>query len=95
MAGGRGTVLVATPCLGACASGAVAAVARRDDATGTTGPSVWLGGVDQAAVLGALLDWIGSGGPPRIELPADDLPGTLHDAILGLGRPIRTHRTGN
>jgi (2Fe-2S) ferredoxin len=89
VSGGRGAVLVTTPCLGACASGAVAAIARRDGATGTTGPSVWLGGVDNPEVLDALLGWIRAGGPPPTELPTDDVPETLTDAILGVGHPIR------
>jgi hypothetical protein len=95
VSGGRGAVLVTTPCLGACASGAVAAIARRDGATGTTGPSVWLGGVDHSEVLSALLDWIRAGGPPRAELPADDLPEELTDAVLGIGRPIRALGAAN
>jgi hypothetical protein len=85
-----GAVLVSTQCLGACASGAVAAIARRSGATGTTGPSVWLGGVDRAPVLHALLGWIRAGGPPHTETPADDVPETLTGAVLGVGRPIRT-----
>ncbi|QYF73635.1 hypothetical protein [Cryobacterium sp. PAMC25264] len=85
----RGAVLVSTPCLGACASGAVAAVARRDGGTGTTGPSVWLGGVDRPATLAALLGWVDSGGPSSTDLPARDAPTTLREAILGIGHPIR------
>jgi (2Fe-2S) ferredoxin len=94
VARGSGAVLVSTPCLGACASGAVAAVARRDGATGTTGPSVWLGGVDRAPVLEALIDWIRAGGPPNTETPTDGVPAPLMDAVLGIGRPIRTLGTG-
>jgi hypothetical protein len=89
VSGGSGAVLVTTPCLGACASGAVAAIARRDGSTGITGPSVWLGGVDNPTVLDALLGWIRTGGPPRTELPVDDVPETLTDAVLGVGSPIR------
>lgn len=95
VAAGRGAVLVTTPCLGACASGAVAAVARRDGHTGTTGPSVWLGGVDRPAVLTALLGWIGTGGPAHTHLPADDVPATLRDSVLGVGHPIRARSTGS
>jgi hypothetical protein len=89
MAKGRGAVLVSAPCLGECARGAVAAVARRDGTSGTTGPSVWLGGMDQPETLSALLHWIRAGGPPLIESPAADLPADLHEAMLGIGRPIR------
>jgi hypothetical protein len=85
----RGAVLVSSPCLGECARGAVAAVARRDGRTGTTGPSVWLGGVEQPATLSALLQWIRVGGPSLIESPAADVPEDLHEAMLGLGRPVQ------
>lgn len=88
IAAGRGAVLVSSPCLGECARGAVAAVARRDGRTGTTGPSVWLGGVDRPATLAALLHWIRAGGPSLIESPAADVPAALHEAMLGLGRPV-------
>ncbi|WP_130179036.1 hypothetical protein [Cryobacterium sp. SO1] len=83
--------MVATECLGACATGAVAAVARRNGATGKTGPSVWLGGMDQPAALDALVDWIASGGPTRLDTPAESVPAVLLDAVLGIGKPIRTH----
>lgn len=89
VAAGRGAVLVSSPCLGECARGAVAAVARRDGRTGTTGPSVWLGGVDQPATLAALLQCIRAGGPSLIETPAADAPAALHEAMLGLGRPVQ------
>jgi hypothetical protein len=89
VSGGRGAVLVTTPCLGACANGAVAAIARRDGATGTTGPSVWLGGINHPEVLAALLGWIRAGGPPRTEIPADHVPGPLTEAVLGVGQPLR------
>jgi hypothetical protein len=89
VSGGRGAVLVTTPCLGACANGAVSAIARRDGATGTTGPSVWLGGIDRPAMLAALLGWIRAGGPPRTEVPADHVPEPLTGAVLGIGRPLR------
>ena len=88
---GTGGVLVSTECLGACASGAVAAVARRNGSTGMTGPSVWLGGMDQPAVLDALLSWLASGGPARIDEPVESVPPVLHRAILGIGTPIRAH----
>ncbi|TFD64810.1 MULTISPECIES: (2Fe-2S) ferredoxin domain-containing protein [unclassified Cryobacterium] len=88
---GRGAVLVSAPCLGACANGAVAAVARRDGVTGTTGPSVWLGGVDRPAILDALLGWIRGGGPLPGEMPANDVPLLLQDAVLGVGKPIQAH----
>lgn len=87
----RGAVLVSAQCLGPCASGAVAAVARRDGATGVTGPSVWLGGVDQPAVLDVLLGWIKSGGTAGSAEPDDTLPLTLQNAVIGVGRPIRAH----
>lgn len=88
---GTGGVLVSTECLGACARGAIAAVARREGNTGVTGPSVWLGGIDQPAALDALLAWIASGGPTRIDEPALSMPAVLHSAILGIGTPIRAH----
>ncbi|WP_146069513.1 hypothetical protein [Cryobacterium sp. Y11] len=90
IAASRGAILVSTECLGACARGAVAAVARRDGSTGMTGPSVWLGGLDQPVALDALLGWIASGGPVRIHAPADDIPAALYSAVLGTGKPIRT-----
>ena len=93
IAGGRGAVLVSAPCLGACANGAVAAVARRDGVTGTSGPSVWLGGVDRPAILDALLEWIRSGGPLPGEIPASDVPLMLQDAVLGIGKPLLAHRS--
>lgn len=89
IASGRGAVLVSAPCLGACADGAIAAVARRDGATGTTGPSVWLSGVDRPAILTALLSWIRTGGPVHGETPATDVPYALQEAILGIGQPIQ------
>lgn len=95
VAGSRGAVLVSTPCLGACASGAVAAVARRDGSTGTTGPSVWLGGVDQPSVLTALLGWLRSGGPPSTDLLVNVVPATLQEAVLGVGHPIQARSTRN
>jgi (2Fe-2S) ferredoxin len=88
---GTGGVLVSTECLGACARGAVAAVARRDGNTGVTGPSVWLGGMDQPAALDALLSWLASGGPARIDKPAESVPPVLHRTILGIGAPISAH----
>jgi hypothetical protein len=84
----RGGVLVTAPCLGACSTGAVAAVARRDGATGTTGASVWLGGVDQPATLNALLEWIRAGGPTKDTPPLEAVPADLTDSVLGVGRPI-------
>ena len=93
IAGGRGAVLVSASCFGACANGAVAAVARRDGVTGTTGPSVWLGGVDRPAILDALLEWIRSGGPLPGEIPANEVPRTLQEAVLGIGKPIQAHRS--
>jgi len=92
IAASRGAVLVSTQCLGNCASGAVAAVARRDGTTGVTGPSVWLGGVDQPAVLDVLLSWIESGGTPGIATADDTLPLALLNAVIGIGNPIRAHR---
>ncbi|ANP71338.1 hypothetical protein [Cryobacterium arcticum] len=90
----RGAVLVSTPCVGACVTGAVAAVACRDGATGTTGASVWLGGVDQPAILHALLAWIRSGGPASTDRPVSDVPAALQDAVLGVGRPIHARSQG-
>ena len=87
----QGAVLVSTQCLGACASGAVAAVARRNRATGVTGPSLWLGGVDHPAVLGVLLSWIESGGTTGITEADDSLPPALQSAVIGVGNPIRDH----
>lgn len=86
-----GAVLVSTECLEACASGAVAAVARRDGRTGLTGPSVWLGGMDQTAAMKALVEWISSDGPVPTDSPAGAGPVELRSAILGVGKPIRTH----
>lgn len=91
IAASRGAVLVSTQCLGACASGAVAAVARRDGATGVIGSSVWLGGVDQPAVLDVLLGWIKSGGTAGITKTDDTLPPALQNAVIGVGNPIRAH----
>jgi len=90
IANGRGAVLVSTECLGACAEGAVAMVGRRDGGTGVTGPTVWLGGMDQPDTLAALLRWIRSGGPPFSDVPASDVPQALHNAVLGIGSPLRT-----
>ena len=89
----KGAVLVSTECLGACASGAVAALARRDGTTGKTGPSVWFGGMEQKEALDALLSWISAGGPARTDEPAVSVPPERHSAVLGIGKPIRTHRT--
>ena len=89
IATGRGAVLVSTECLGACANGAVAAVARRDGSTGTTGPAIWLGGMDQPDALDALLSWITSGGPLG-DVPAENVPPALQDSVLGIGNPLRT-----
>jgi (2Fe-2S) ferredoxin len=88
---GTGGVLVSTECLGVCARGAVAAVARRDGSTGVTGPSVWLSEMDQPAALAALLGWLASGGPARIDEPAESVPPVLHSSILGIGAPISAH----
>ena len=87
----RGAVLVSTQCMGACASGSVAAVARRNGATGRTGPSVWLCGVDHPAVLGALLSWIKSGGTAGMAKKDETLPFVLQNAVIGIGNPIRAH----
>lgn len=91
IAASQGAVLVSTQCLGACASGAVAAVARRNGAAGMTGRSVWLGGVDHPAVLGVLLTWIESGGTAGIPEADDPLPLALQNAVIGVGNPIRGH----
>lgn len=87
----RGAVLVSAQCLGACASGAVAAVARRHGATGLTGPSLWLGGIDQPSVLDALLGWITSDGTNSSADARETLPPALHNTVIGVGNPIRTH----
>lgn len=84
----QGAILVSTQCMGACANGAVAAIARRDGTTGATGASVWLGGIDQPSSLSVLLDWIALGGPPDPAALADAVPTSLRNAVIGIGQPI-------
>ncbi|HSO92451.1 MAG TPA: hypothetical protein VLR70_15015 [Arthrobacter sp.] len=55
------------------------------------GSSVWLGGVDQPAVLAVLLRWIESGGTAGITEADDTLPLALQNAVIAAGNPIRTH----
>ncbi len=82
-----GGILISAPCLQQCAEGAVAAVAIRSGDAGTTGPSVWLGGLDGVGRLEALARWV-----EGWRRPADgtgELPDDLREAVLGYGPPVR------
>lgn len=83
----RGGVLVVVDCLGACAVASVAAVARRDGATGRTGRAVWLGGLEQPDRADGLQQWIRAGGPARMDHPGNDLPSPLVAAVIDQGPP--------
>ena len=82
-----GGILISAPCLQQCAEGAVGAVAIRSGAAETTGPSVWLGGLDGAGRLAALAGWVENW---RRDAGADsELPEDLRGSVFGRGRPIR------
>jgi len=89
VAGCRGAVLISAPCLGHCSHGALAVVARRDGATRSTGPPVWLGGIDREDLMEPLRAWIRSGGPANATEPGNDvdevLPTALSTAVIRVG----------
>lgn len=76
-----GGVLVATECLGPCHLASVAVVACRDGVAGTTGPGVWLAGIDAPARALALTAWVEGGGATH-DGGTPDLPIALTDAII-------------
>jgi len=80
-----GGVLISSPCLQQCAEGTVGAVALRTGVSDTTGPSVWLGGLDVPGRLEALGQWV-EGAPAAAGW---DLPTELRSVILGVGPPVR------
>lgn len=80
-----GGVLVAADCVGACHLASVALVARRDGATGGSGSTLWLSGMEQRPRVCTLRDWITDGGPTDLARPQADLPGDLADAFVALG----------
>ena len=84
-----GAVLVTSACFGPCALASIAAVAHRYGHTGACGRTLWLSGVQQPDRATALLEWIGSGGPPGTDAPDADVPAALLDAVVGLGPPVR------
>lgn len=86
-----GGVLVATDCLGPCHLASLAVVARRDGATGTSGPSSWLFGIDQPTRATALREWVLDGGPTRHD-SSPALPSALAEAVVAL--VVKTGRSG-
>lgn len=87
-----GAVLITANCIGPCSLASLVAVARRDGSTGRTGPTVWLGGMEERARADVLRQWIGIGGPARIDRPSADLPAALRAAMVGLGPGHRMTR---
>lgn len=83
----RGGVLISSPCLQQCAQGAVGAIAIRAASEDTTGPSIWLGGLDQDGQLRALAHWVEHWRPATGQ--ASMLPEGLNQAVIGSGLPIR------
>ena len=81
----RGAVLVTAPCLGPCASAAVVAVAHRAAGTGSSGPAVWLAGVQTPDLAAELTGWLGGGRPGPPARPESTLPGALRAAVAALG----------
>jgi hypothetical protein len=79
--------LVTAGCVGACALGAVAAVAHRYGEPTRVGAAVWLTGVQEPDRAAALVAWVRSGGPG----PGPDAgpPESLAGAVAGLGSPPR------
>lgn len=84
-----GGVLVSAPCMQQCARGAVAAVALRRTDSDSTGPALWLGGVDAADHLASLGRWIEEWTPTSDR--GRVLPDELRDTVLGVGPPVRLH----
>ncbi|MFJ6001668.1 hypothetical protein [Arthrobacter sp. NPDC092385] len=82
-----GGMLISAPCLQRCAEGAVGAVALSAGTADSTGPSVWLGGLESAGRLEALRRWVEHWHPGAER--AHELPDDLRDAVLGIGPPIR------
>lgn len=80
----RGAVLVTVGCLGPCHLASLAVVARRDGSTGTSGPGVWIWGIDRPARADALRDWVVAGGPACQHDPTSDLPSDLTGAAVSL-----------
>jgi hypothetical protein len=83
----RGGILISSPCLQQCAQGAVGAVAIRTASEDVTGPSIWLGGLDQDGHLQALAQWVEHWQP--VTGQASMLPQDLNEAVIGSGLPIR------
>jgi hypothetical protein len=88
-----GAVLISAPCLQQCAHGAVGAIAIRDGRAGSSGRSVWLGGLDGEGRLQDLGHWVEHWRPDAKE--ANTLPETLHDALIGFGPPITLTASGS
>lgn len=86
--GGRGGVLVSSPCLGACARGPVVGVGLRDGGSTRPGRLTWLGDLDavRRAVLAAWVGRLGRTAAPG--QPGDDgtaaVPEPLEAAVLGV-----------
>jgi len=78
-----GAVLVTAPCVGACARGAVVAVAHRP-AGSPPGPNLWLGGAQTPQRTAALAAWVRAGGPGGT---GDPVPAGLVDAVACVGPP--------
>lgn len=82
-----GGILISSPCLQQCAQGAVGAVAIRASREDVTGPSIWLGGLDQDGHMQALAHWIEHWRP--VTGQASMLPRDLSELVIGSGLPIR------
>lgn len=83
----RGGVLISAPCLQQCAEGAVGAVAIRSSNADLTGPSLWLGGLDDAGHLQSLARWVEQWRP--VQGQVSTLPQDLSATVIGSGPPIR------
>jgi hypothetical protein len=83
----RGGILISSPCLQQCAQGAVGAIAIRTSSEDTTGPSIWLGGLNQDGHLQSLAHWVEHWQP--VPGQASMLPDDLGQAVIGSGLPIR------
>lgn len=83
----RGGVLISASCLQQCAEGAVAAVAIRSSNADITGPSIWLGGINNNGHLHTLGRWVQHWQPATGQASA--LPEDLSSAVIGSGPPIR------
>lgn len=92
VAGTPGAVLLVTDCLGPCHLGAVALLARRDGRTGSSGPTLWLAGVQGRARHEALKTWLSFGGPALRHDTVQDLPADLAAAVIGRGPALGAPR---